>query len=197
MTCRTCGTRLTPGAVLCGECGTSAIAPRPTLGDTAHHDRAALLAAIAREGGRGAPPSTTPRAEPSARGTAPATQPPSRSAHAAPVAGAVRHPFSLVFSTGESVRVAGSGLVGRNPTPGPDEHVDYLVQIVDPARSVSKTHLEFAVDGDEFWLRDRGSMNGSRYGVDLLDPVELAAGQWLRIDRGLRVGLGDEWFDLH
>ncbi|WP_368496417.1 FHA domain-containing protein [Herbiconiux sp. A18JL235] len=210
MKCRTCGTTLSAHALLCGECGTSAIAPRPTLGDTAHHDRAALLAAIRGDRGEASrSPSTTrapararpadPPLPPQPSGEQPAPQRPAlrerpARAHAAPRSGAT---FSLVFSTGESVRVSGSGLVGRNPTPSNDEHVDYLVQIVDPQRSVSKTHLEFGVDGDQLWVRDRGSANGTRLGSGAGEPVELAAGEWTAVDRGTRIGIGDEHLDVH
>ncbi|MFB2583574.1 FHA domain-containing protein [Herbiconiux liukaitaii] len=286
MKCRTCGTTLSAGALLCGECGTSAIAPRPTLGDTARFDRKALLDTILREQRRaaaarqsatasaGRPPHTSARpiTPAVARWTAPpvdetsddstaaiptqvaperdpltpsipATDSPAAAAaalasavapeheptvapehdpaiapesnrglnpdqapepqpatprHAAPQKHDPSRPlYSLVFSTGESVRVSGSGLVGRNPTPLPGEHVDYLVQIVDPARSVSKTHLVFGLENGEFWVADRGSSNGTRLGLDLVDPVELTPGERIRIPRGTRVGIADQYFDLH
>jgi hypothetical protein len=210
--CRTCGTTLSAGALLCGECGTSAIAPRPTLGDTARHDRKALLDAIVREQRRTAalqqaapaqaPDQQAPVEQPAPQQPAPAQQPtpehPPR--HAAPPAPAARRTgslFSLVFSTGESIRVSGEGLVGRNPAPAPGERFDYLVQIVDPERSVSKTHLAFGVEEGELWIADRGSSNGTRVGLDLVDPVELTAGERVRVPRGTRVGIGDQWFDVH
>jgi predicted component of type VI protein secretion system len=93
--------------------------------------------------------------------------------------------------------VAGSGLVGRNPVAADGERVDYLVQIVDPHRSVSKTHLEFGVDGDTLWIADRGSANGTRFNLDLLEPIELSPGERMRVPRGTRIGIGDQWFDVH
>ncbi|WP_440710526.1 FHA domain-containing protein [Herbiconiux sp. YIM B11900] len=220
MKCRTCGTTLSAGALLCGECGTSAIAPRPTLGDTAHHDRRALLAAIAAEQRPASPtsPADPPRSVPgaapahaaqashAAHAAAPDSPPatslprPDGPAHAA--AAESRRPrssalYSLVFSTGESIRVSGGGLVGRNPVAGPGEQPEYLVQIVDPARSVSKTHLEFGVDDEGFWIADRGSSNGTRLEPGTAAPVELVPGARTRVPRGSRVGLGDQHFDLH
>ncbi|TAJ46748.1 MAG: FHA domain-containing protein [Herbiconiux sp.] len=180
MKCRTCGTTLTAGAVLCGECGTSAITPRPTLGDTARYDRKALLDAIANE-------SRPADAAGSGRAVEPAPKPAERP----------RPLFSLVFSTGESIRVSGSGLVGRNPAPREGERVDYLVQLIDPARSVSKTHLEFGVDDGSLWIADRGSSNGTRLGLDLLQPIELEPGVRTVVPRGTRVGIGDAFFDVH
>jgi hypothetical protein len=120
--------------------------------------------------------------------------------HAAPPDPAARRAgplFSLVFSTGESIRVSGEGLVGRNPAPAAGERFDYLVQIVDPERSVSKTHLAFGVEEGELWIADRGSSNGTRVGLDLVHPVELTAGERVRVPRGTRVGIGDQWFDVH
>ncbi|MGA1838677.1 FHA domain-containing protein [Herbiconiux sp. 11R-BC] len=222
MKCRTCGTILSPGALLCGECGTSAIAPRPTLGDTARYDRQALLDAIAGEERRSrggalvAPavpgPDATPRSEPETplptaaapetaglvTEAAAAVPAPAAPATAAPAASrASGSLFSLVFSTGESIRVAGSGLVGRNPAPAAGERVDYLVQIVDPERSVSKTHLEFGVDDGGLWVADRGSSNGTRLEPDRAEPLELRAGERMRVERGTRVGIGDQYFDVH
>lgn len=195
MKCRTCGTTLSAGAVLCGECGTSAIAPRPTLGDTARHDRRALLAALTAEAAARAATPPAPRAATPPAPPAAATPPP-------PTA------FTLVFSTGESIRVHGPGLVGRNPQPADGERVDYLVQLIDPQRSVSKTHLAFDVDGDTLSITDRRSSNGTRLvtppDLDAApgDPsarprsIELEPGMRMPVPRGSRVGIGDEWFDV-
>ncbi|MCS5719888.1 FHA domain-containing protein [Herbiconiux sp. CPCC 205763] len=214
MKCRTCGTTLTAGALLCGECGTSAIAPRPTLGDTERHDRRALLEAMAREASASAPAHAAPAhvsskpAAPHAHGvpahaaSAPAhaapSAPPEAPSPADPAAVSRSGPlFSLVFSTGESIRVSGSGLVGRNPAAGEGESFEYLVQIVDPERSVSKTHFEFGVDGDRLWIADRGSANGTRLGLDLVDPIDLVPGERMRVPRGTRIGIGDQYLDVH
>ncbi|SDZ12581.1 FHA domain-containing protein [Herbiconiux ginsengi] len=205
MKCRTCGTTLTAGALLCGECGTSAIAPRPTLGDTERHDRRALLEAIAREAPAraGVPSHTGAHARPlvddddvdDVDGVSPLPAEPGTPAEADVARGGPL--FSLVFSTGESVRVSGSGLVGRNPAPREGETFDYLVQIVDPERSVSKTHFEFGVDGDRLWIADRGSANGTRLGLDLVDPIDLVPGERMRVPRGTRIGIGDQYLDVH
>jgi hypothetical protein len=224
MKCRTCGTTLTAGALLCGECGTSAIAPRPTLGDTERHDRRALLDAIAREAAavKPAPEAAVDRSDPFDRigllepdrplgPAAPAAAPveavapvestqsvePAPPAPAEPAAARGTALFSLVFSTGESVRVSGSGLVGRNPAPREGESFDYLVQIVDPERSVSKTHVEFGVEDGRLWIADRGSANGTRLGLDLVEPIDLVPGERMRVPRGTRIGIGDQYFDVH
>jgi hypothetical protein len=69
--------------------------------------------------------------------------------------------FVLQFSTGDSVIVTGTGLVGRNPIPEPSEKFDISVPITDPSKSVSKTHLEFGQMAGAFWISDRYSGNGT------------------------------------
>lgn len=99
----------------------------------------------------------------------------------------------LQVSTGESVAVRGSGLLGRNPRPEPGEVVDHLVIITDPTRSVSKTHLEFGFDGTTFWVSDRHSGNGTV----LREPGQLPRfcepGRRHPVARGTRVDMGDQF----
>jgi hypothetical protein len=102
--------------------------------------------------------------------------------------------FVLQFSTGESVTVFGSGLLGRNPTPQPTEYFDQLVSITDPGKSVSKTHLEFGQEGGSFWVSDRFSGNGSTVREPESSPRRLVAGKRYRIVRGTRVDIGEQFF---
>jgi hypothetical protein len=102
--------------------------------------------------------------------------------------------FVLQFSTGESVTVSGSGLVGRNPMPQPGEFFDYLVSISDPGKSVSKTHLEFGQDAGAFWVSDRFSGNGSVVREPGMPPKRLGAGKRFRIVRGSRIDIGEQFF---
>ena len=100
----------------------------------------------------------------------------------------------LQFSTGESVTVFGSGLLGRNPTPQPTEYFDQLVSISDPGKSVSKTHLEFGQEAGSFWVSDRFSGNGSAVREPESSPRRLVAGKRYRIVRGTRVDIGEQFF---
>ncbi len=102
--------------------------------------------------------------------------------------------FVLQFSTGESVTVFGSGLLGRNPMPQPTEYFDQLVSITDPGKSVSKTHLEFGQEGGAFWVSDRFSGNGSAVREPESSPRRLVAGKRYRIVRGTRVDIGEQFF---
>ena len=102
--------------------------------------------------------------------------------------------FVLQFSTGESVTVFGSGLLGRNPSPQPTEYFDQLVSISDPGKSVSKTHLEFGQEAGSFWVSDRFSGNGSAVREPESSPRRLVAGKRYRIVRGTRVDIGEQFF---
>lgn len=102
--------------------------------------------------------------------------------------------YVLQFSTGESVTVLGSGLVGRNPSMQPGEYVDQLVPIFDAGKSVSKTHLEYGQEGGRFWISDRYSTNGSTIRQPETEPRRADPGRRYFIARGTRVDLGEQFF---
>jgi hypothetical protein len=102
--------------------------------------------------------------------------------------------FVLQFSTGESITVYGSGLLGRNPTPQPSEYFDQLVSISDPGKSVSKTHIEFGQDAGSFWVSDRFSGNGSVVREPESSSRRLVPGKRYRVVRGTRVDIGEQFF---
>jgi hypothetical protein len=102
--------------------------------------------------------------------------------------------FVLQFSTGESVSVTGTGLVGRNPVAEPGEYFDSFVVISDHGKSVSKTHLEFGQDGGAFWVSDRFSGNGTIVREPDREPRRCDAGKRYRIARGTRVEIGEQFF---
>ncbi|GAA0959760.1 FHA domain-containing protein [Frigoribacterium faeni] len=102
--------------------------------------------------------------------------------------------FVLQFSTGESVTVDGTGLVGRAPLPQPGERFDQLVRIVDPGKSVSKTHLEFGQEHGQLWLSDRWSGNGTIVRPRDEPARRLEPGTRVRVARGCRVEIGEQFF---
>ncbi|MEO7006100.1 MAG: FHA domain-containing protein [Terrimesophilobacter sp.] len=102
--------------------------------------------------------------------------------------------FVLQFSTGESVTVYGSGLIGRNPRAEPGEHFDHVVRIVDVTRSVSKTHLEFGQESGTFWIKDRFSGNGTAVREPDAPPVRVLPDHRHRLARGSRVDMGEQFF---
>lgn len=101
--------------------------------------------------------------------------------------------FVLQFSTGESYTVIGSGIIGRNPAPEPGEAVDHIVTIVDPGRSVSKSHLEFGQDNGVFWVSDRHSGNGSVIREPGSEPRYCEPGRRYRVVRGTRIDIGEQF----
>lgn len=102
--------------------------------------------------------------------------------------------FILQFSTGESVSVFGSGLLGRNPVPEPGEFFDQFVAISDPGKSVSKTHLEFGQEAGAFWVSDRFSGNGSVVREPDVGARRCEPGKRYRMVRGSRVDIGEQFF---
>jgi len=102
--------------------------------------------------------------------------------------------FVLQFSTGESVMVFGSGLVGRNPLLQPGEPLDQIVVISDPSKSVSKTHLEFGQEQGSFWVNDRFSANGTIVREPETPARRCEPGRRYRIVRGTRVDIGEQFF---
>ena len=102
--------------------------------------------------------------------------------------------FVLQFSTGESVIVTGTGIIGRNPFAEPGEYVDHLVTVVDYDKSVSKSHLEFGQDEAGFWVSDRYSANGTTVREPDRDARRCEAGTRVHIVRGSRVDMGEQFF---
>ncbi|MGV8851004.1 MAG: FHA domain-containing protein [Rhodoglobus sp.] len=102
--------------------------------------------------------------------------------------------FVLQFSTGDSVIVTGTGLVGRNPIPEPSEKFDIVVPITDPSKSVSKTHLEFGQMAGAFWITDRYSGNGTVVREPGSEPKRCEPGKRYRVMRGTRVEIGEQFF---
>ncbi|QYH36534.1 FHA domain-containing protein [Salinibacterium sp. M195] len=102
--------------------------------------------------------------------------------------------FVLQFSTGDSVIVTGTGLVGRNPIPEPSETFDIVVPITDPSKSVSKTHIEFGQMAGAFWISDRYSGNGSVVREPGGEPRRCEPGKRYRVMRGSRVEIGEQFF---
>lgn len=102
--------------------------------------------------------------------------------------------YVLQFSTGESVVVAGTGLIGRNPSPEPGEYVDELVSIFDVGKSVSKCHVEFGQEAGRFWVADRYSTNGTMIRQPDSPALRCEPGKRYMIARGSRVEIGEQFF---
>ena len=221
-TCQICAASLPRGAMFCGECGSSTSATPLTRrrADPRAHDTT-IIAPLPRSSVISVPvllpqalpggsPAATPRAAaaPVTPDVAPVSSAPERPSAFAPS----RTPtpqaepaepdrfeqarFILHFSTGETVTVHGSGLVGRRPLPQPGEDFDHLVQIQDAGMSVSKSHLEFGQHEGEFWVSDRFSGNGTIIHRPADSSLRCESGRRYLVARGSRVDIADQFFLL-
>ena len=87
----------------------------------------------------------------------------------------------IELGDGTHVTIGRTALVGRNPASDTDVQ---LVRVVDPARSVSKTHLQIGVERSGVWVADRGSTNGTV--VTLPDGAQVVC----RVDQQVRLRVG-------
>ncbi|WP_144765155.1 FHA domain-containing protein [Curtobacterium sp. 9128] len=94
----------------------------------------------------------------------------------------------LFTSTGTTLDVAGTGVLGRRPV-GHDNGVRF----VDPTRSVSNAHLRFTVDRAGLVVEDLGSANGTTVTHDGVRQV-CSPGIAVPARRGARVDVGDQFF---
>lgn len=112
-----------------------------------------------------------------------------------PASGAVTSPASaeIELTDGRRVTVVRAALVGRNPAAEGDVQ---LIRVVDPTRSVSKTHLQIGVEPGGVWVADRGSTNGTV--VTLPDGAQILCGtdQQVRLRVGATVAFGDHGLRL-
>jgi hypothetical protein len=183
--CPQCGSPMAADDIFCGECGfvaRSVLAPVAT----SENDTVAITADPELSlGSTESAPEPEPKPEPKPE--------PPELAKPDPVP-FLGERFVLQFSTGESVTVRGTGLIGRNPAMEPGEYVDDLVAIVDEGKSVSKTHLEFGQEDGTFWVSDRFSTNGTVIRISGSEPRRCEPQHRYLIERGGRVEIGDEFF---
>ncbi len=185
--CSQCGAVLASTDIFCGECGFVRVLPSRASTDTA------VLDPFPWGAPDGAPPAPP---EPPAPPAASTDVEDVDDVEATRIVG--HEPrgerFVLQFSTGESVTVSGTGLLGRNPVAEPGEYFDTIVRIADPGKSVSKTHLEFGQDAAMFWISDRFSGNGTVFREPDSAPRRCDPGKRYRIARGTRVDIGEQFF---
>ena len=71
----------------------------------------------------------------------------------------VARPIMVEMSSGQRFELTARVLLGRNPVARADDGSAQLVAVHDAG--VSKTHLALGRSGDDAWLEDRGSTNGT------------------------------------
>lgn len=103
--------------------------------------------------------------------------------------------YLIRFSTGQEAEVVSALVFGRNPRADLAAAGAVLFPLVDPTRSVSKTHGEFSVADGLLSYRDLGSLNGS---ARLLGGARerLEPQTWVVLGRGDEVAIGDHRFSV-
>lgn len=209
MVCDVCSTDLPQGALFCGECGASVV-PQAVVPQAVVPPAAGAVAA----GEAVADFVTAPRTDnPDTEilplflsdGTGVVIPPIDLALEETPILAALLKTVSVpaselskdlpsytfTLSTGETLAVSANGLLGRMPQPLPGESFAHLIVVTDTTRSVSKTHLEFGFDGDQLWILDRNSGNGSI----IRDVGKIARraepGRQYLVSRGTRIDMGE------
>ena len=222
--CAQCGTRFEDSDIFCAECGFVRPRPDavPRPGDTVAFDpfpwrlprsteQVAPYVHVPEVAPEPAVEAIVPELAPVLRDVAPVAAEPAESTAAVTAGSSIddaidveqtrivsRSPrgdrFVLQFSTGESITVFGTGMVGRHPLAEPGEYFDTFVTIADPGKSVSNTHLEYGQDSGYFWVSDRFSGNGTVVREPESPPKRCDPGKRYRVARGTRVEIGEQFF---
>ncbi|PZE83353.1 FHA domain-containing protein [Curtobacterium sp. MCBD17_032] len=98
------------------------------------------------------------------------------------------HRATLHTSSGTSITITGSGVIGRRPTRTPNP-----VRFPDADASMSNAHAAFSVVADGLLVTDQGSLNGTVVQHDGL-VTECVPGRPVHVPRGGRVDLGEQFF---
>jgi len=96
--------------------------------------------------------------------------------------------WTLELPDGRRVSVDGAVSLGRDPA---SEQGGTLVPIVDPARSMSKTHARFDLAGGGVTVTDLHSTNGTRIESEAASTVSVAPGSPTPVPEGATVVLGE------
>ncbi|SFR75268.1 FHA domain-containing protein [Agromyces sp. CF514] len=106
----------------------------------------------------------------------------------APAANAL---FELVSAAGETVELAGRVIVGRNPSADVTRPDARPIALVDPTRTVSKTHALVEVRQGRVVITDLHSTNGVAVQAAGGEPTVLDPGAPADVEPGSTLRLGD------
>lgn len=98
---------------------------------------------------------------------------------------------SAVLSDGRRVPLQHRLLIGRNPR---QEDGAQSLSVADPDYTVSKTHVQVAIDGDAIWVTDLLSTNGVHMSLPAGSEQWLTPGEPARVWPGTRVHFGSQSF---
>ncbi|MBW8816665.1 MAG: FHA domain-containing protein [Streptomyces sp.] len=98
--------------------------------------------------------------------------------------------IELSISSGEHLRVAGRGVIGRDPSEAPGAYAHRLT-LADIEKLLSRAHLEFGLEGNgQFWISDLHSTNGVTVERAGQPPQRCLPGYRVVIQPGDRVTFG-------
>jgi hypothetical protein len=98
--------------------------------------------------------------------------------------------LELVLSSGERLRVAGRGVIGRDPSEAPGAYAHRL-SLADTEKLLSRAHLEFGLESNaQFWISDLHSTNGVVVERGGQAPQRCLPGYRVVIQPGDRVAFG-------
>lgn len=199
--CPYCGANTRPNSLYCLECGqVAAIAApktapaRSTLWDPPPLLMPAAAAAapsIGSGNGFAIPASVEASAPPPVRRR--------RSAAAAPALPELSladgdRPVVLVFSTGDTARVRGAAVIGRNPDDVARNSGRQPVAVDDQTRSMSRAHAMIDLATDGAYVYDAGSANGSQ--LERAGVRRALTSEPRRLAHGDRLWFGDIYADV-
>jgi pSer/pThr/pTyr-binding forkhead associated (FHA) protein len=99
--------------------------------------------------------------------------------------------WTIVLPDGRRIPIlGGAAVIGRNPATPAQWPDATLIPVIDPEKSVSKTHAAFELDGEALWLHDLNSTNGVVL-VDADGDVEVQPGNRQAVPDDARVHLGN------
>lgn len=104
--------------------------------------------------------------------------------------------FVLVSTTGQRFEVSGRSLLGRNPSTPHGVSYESVLVVVDPGKTISKSHAELLVVADELLVIDLSSGNGTVVETPGRAPVRCVPGMPQPVRRGSRLVLGRQAIDV-
>jgi hypothetical protein len=104
--------------------------------------------------------------------------------------------FVLVSTTGQRFEVSGRSLLGRNPSAAEGVTYESVLVVVDPGKTISKSHAELLVVADELLVVDLSSGNGTVVETPGQAPVRCVPGMPHPVRRGSRLVLGRQAIDV-
>ena len=109
---------------------------------------------------------------------------------AAPAPAPVSSNIEVSISSGEHLRVAGRGVIGRDPSEASGSYA-HRITLADTEKLLSRAHLEFGVESNgQFWIADLHSTNGVAVERTGQAPQRCLPGYRVVIQPGDRVAFG-------